>query len=235
MLHKSSVPLVPFALAALLISGCAEEDLAPVAASADELNPPAAGEFCLGVDVATAESAAALPLAPECPSCIGAQPPGMELVDVQPLSCAAGERYPLSAFAGTTTVVTLLSARCPFCQAQSIKMEQLRNELDAEGIEVQFVIVNWSEAAAQVGEFIERVPFPILQDEASIDAWSLFQGAKDDLYVYGPDGKLAAHTSPRLDTPYNLSEAEGYAYLRNAIVDATNGIPTAPTDGSGVP
>jgi hypothetical protein len=114
-------------------------------------------------------------------------------------------------------------------------MEQMRNELDAEGIAVNFVLVNWSEAAAEVGEFIERVPFPILQDEADINAWNLFQGNKDDVYVYGPDGLLAAHTSPRLDTPYNLSETEGYAYLRDAIVDAANGIPTEPSDGSGAP
>jgi hypothetical protein len=235
MLRKSSRLLIPFALATLLGAGCAEEEASPVVTPADELDPPAAGEFCLGVDVATAESAAALPLAPECPNCIGAQPPGMELADVQPLSCAAGETYPLSAFTGTTTVVTLLSARCPFCQAQSILMEQMRNELDAEGIDVNFVIVNWSEAAEQVGEFIERVPFPILQDEADINAWNLFQGGKDDVFVYGPDGLLAAHTSPRLDTPYNLSEPEGYSYLRDAIVDATNGIPTEPSEGSGAP
>jgi hypothetical protein len=216
--------LLSFNLAACGTDSAEDDSAAEAVPDADNLDPPEG--FCLGVSPEVASAAVELPLQTECPTCIGADPPGFVLQDLQPLSCSAGETYGISAFRGTTTVVTLLSGRCPFCQAQTLKMEQLRNELEVEGIAVQFVIINWSEAAAQVGEFIERVPFPILQDTAEVNAWGLYGGAKDDLFVYGPDGRLSAYTSPRAETPYNLSTEEGYTYLRQIIVDAAQGIPT---------
>lgn len=176
---------------------------------------------CVGPGADERSSAMELPAAPlECTTCPGAQPPAFSLPDVQPQSCSFGESYGVGAFAGKPTVVALLAAWCSFCQSQSTRMEQMRNELAAEGLEVNFVIINGDDAADRVDEFIQRVPFPILQDSVDAGVWEAFNGAKDDIFVYDADLSLVEWISPRGETPYNLSQEDGYAQLRNAILTA---------------
>ena len=68
--------------------------------------------------------------------------------------------------------------------------------------------------------FIDIVSFPLLQDVAEVDAWALHQGAKDDLYIYGPTGELLNFLPHGGEISTNLSTDEGYQNVLQAILDA---------------
>lgn len=199
----------------LLLGACASdsEDVSATPADSDS-----GGVFvCVGPSAADLAAALSLPASVECPTCEGSPPPSAAMEDVNPASCAAGQTYTVGAFEGRPTVVALLAAWCAFCQSQALRMEEIRAEFEEQGIDVNFVIINADNATAQVGELISRTRVPILQDLESIGAWDLFAGAKDDIYVYDAQLRLIDFLSPRGDKPYNLGNAEGYAYLVDAI------------------
>lgn len=96
----------------------------------------------------------------------------------------------------------------------------MRNQLLAAGLEVNFVSINKSDAADKQDKLIERCAFPLLQDLPEIDVWGIQDGGKDDFYIYGADGALVQHLSFNGDLDLNLSTAEGYDNLWNAILTA---------------
>jgi thiol-disulfide isomerase/thioredoxin len=211
----------------MALAGCSDTEQAdPILPDAGQQGSDAGGSpgVCIGPDADDLAVAMSLPAGPlECANCAGSRPPGFELADVQPQSCSFGENYDVGAFQGRPTVVALLAAWCSFCQSQSTRMEQMRNELAADGLDVNFVIINGDDAGDRIDEFIQRVPFPILQDTVEAGVWEAFGGAKDDIFVYDSELSLVEWISPRGETPYNLSEEAGYAHLRAAIMTAAEG------------
>lgn len=156
---------------------------------------------------------------PDCVECPGTAAPTWELYDFQPQSCGYGEIYGLERFRGTVTVVVLWSATCSFCQAQLSKIEELRLELSLQGIEPHIVGVSLSTTADFQERLTERGSIPLFQDTAEVNAWAMHNGDKDDMYIYAPDGTLDRFIDDG-SNDINLNTETGYAFVRDAIVDA---------------
>ena len=69
-------------------------------------------------------------------------------------------------------------------------LEQMRIELLLEGHKVYFLTINASNAVEQQQKLVDKCSFPLLQDTEEIDAWTLHDGGKDDMFIYGKDGSL---------------------------------------------
>ena len=106
--------------------------------------------------------------------------------DVQPKSARFNETYGLEALRGTTMVVILLEGYCPYCQSNSVVAQDLQNELSAEGLDAQIVILGDGNAA----EFASRVSLPIFKD-ADKSAWNEMRAGayKHDTFVFAPNGE----------------------------------------------
>ncbi|MGB0648416.1 MAG: TlpA family protein disulfide reductase [Bradymonadia bacterium] len=109
----------------------------------------------------------------EGPTTIGSEQPIWALQDLQPQSCGFQQYYGLDAFHGKPTMVVLLWAGCGFCQAQTEKLQQMHYELQAEGKDVHFVIIDQSAENPPIEYLTDRCNFPILQDESDINVWGL--------------------------------------------------------------
>ena len=213
------------ALASLLLVACADEGETGVPDSdwsgAFEVgSPPERVEACIGIDVPFTGEAPVAGAAIECPTCAGASPPGWQLEDFQPQSCGYGAVYGLDAFRGRTLLVALLSAGCGFCLSQTQYLEQMRLELEAEGAEIEFVLVNHQDQAAGQERMTERASFPMFQDVAAVGAWDAHEGHKDDIYIYSPEGLLLDYFPSGGDRDLALATEEGYANVMGAIRSA---------------
>lgn len=149
---------------------------------------------------------------------IGAPPPSWALRDFQPQSCGYGAVYGQSTFVGHVTLVALFSAGCTFCQSQTVGLERMRNELDVNGHDVEFIVLNIPGAQPYQQELVDRCGFPLFQDQANILAMEAYGGETDDMFVYGSDGKLAAYLHN--DGTISLSLDDGYAKVRAALLAA---------------
>lgn len=136
--------------------------------------------------------------------------PTWQLEDVQPDSEKFGETYGLEAFDGQVVFVAYLVGWCPYCRAQTEKLEELSAELEQAGVEVQFVTVHGVSAnnPEDQQELTSRCSFPVLQDTEAVGAWASGMGGKDDFFIYKPDGSLAAYLPPSSGT--NLNKQEDY-------------------------
>ena len=102
----------------------------------------------------------------------------------------------------------------------------MQQEFASLGYTVHFVAVNKSDATDYQERLIDRVGFSLVQDQDDINVWSLMNGNKDDMYVYGADGNLSdylAHSNQEFST--NLSTPEGYETLFNAVLYTIEGPP----------
>lgn len=200
--------------------GCnpSQETCSDVDAADDTENP---GE-CTGPTSEAIADSASDGSTPDCPSCEGADIPSFTLEDVQPLSCGYGESYGLDVFEGQTLLVTLLSAGCSFCQQQVGYLEQMQIELSLEGHDVEMVAINLDSQAERSEMLTDRCSFPVLQDTESDDVWGMYQGRKDDIYIYGADGTLHSFFRSGEELSLILSTEEGYANVRDALRDAAS-------------
>ena len=168
----------------------------------------------------------------DCATCPGATPPSFSIQDLNPTSCGYRRAYGLDVFSGRVTFVVLLRSTCGYCHAQLEKLEQMRFELLALGHELQLVVINQRGTEGTVSLLTERTQAPILQDLESVSAWEsladedtesptgLKGGDKDDMYIYGSDGRLVQFLDD--DDPshsLNLSTEEGYEYLKTALLE----------------
>lgn len=97
----------------------------------------------------------------------------------------------------------------------------MQDELKKEGKAVHFVVVNDANAAAHQENFIEMAAFPLFQDStATTTAWAQHQGGKDDIIIYDKNGKVAQFLPFSGPVSIILSQAEGYANVKNAILKA---------------
>jgi thiol-disulfide isomerase/thioredoxin len=189
----------------------------PVRADGGATDAGAPSEPSDASDAAPADDGGAGGGPPMDPRTVGAPMPRYALRDTQPLSCGFGATYGLPVFEGKVTAVVLLAGWCGFCQAQALKLEQLRIELAKESKDLQIVIVNKADAVDQVAELTRRTSVPVLQDLPSVDAWNLHAGYKDDFYVYGRDGRLADFLYFGGPRDINLSTEAGYATVKEAF------------------
>ncbi|MEE9384792.1 MAG: hypothetical protein V3V08_15420 [Nannocystaceae bacterium] len=99
----------------------------------------------------------------------------------------------------------------------------MRVEFEEAGVDVQLVAVNGDDAADDQAKLYERCSFPIFQDvnvSPSDNVWQLHGGGKDDMYIYGREGHLAAYLPADGPASINLSTDEGYAFVKQSILDA---------------
>jgi len=156
-----------------------------------------------------------------CPTCPGAEAPAWELNDFQPQSCGYGKSYGLERFRGHTTLVGLFSGWCDFCQAQAVELEHMRQELLMEGRDVQFVIINSADAVGDQQALVDRCAFPLFQDTAEVNAFSLHGGVKDDLIIYDREGLVSAFLpGSGEEGPTILLSAPGYENVKSKILAA---------------
>lgn len=155
--------------------------------------------------------------------------PSWTLEDIQPQSARFGERYGLddlaSANEGQHVFVALLVGWCPYCRAQAVVLEEIRQKAEFSG--VTFVVLH-GESANNADDqkgmlYLEDGTTPrhgmiTFQDVTGVNAWGLHGGKKDDFFIYGPDGKLERYLPGGQQT--NLSMAEGRAFLEQALRDA---------------
>lgn len=156
--------------------------------------------------------------------------PSWTLEDIQPQSARFGERYGLDELVsegeGRHVFVALLVGWCPYCRAQAIALEEIRQQAEFSG-KIEFVVLH-GESANNADDqkgmlFLEDGTTPrhgmiTFQDVASVDAWGLHGGKKDDFFIYGPDGTLERHLPGGQET--NLSTAKGRALVERALRDA---------------
>ena len=199
-------------------------------------------EDCVGPLVnseATTNSAANNRL--NCVTCEGAEPPNFILRDLNPNSCGVGQYYGISAFQAQVTLVVLLRSTCGYCQNQLEKLEEMRFELLLEGHTIWLAIINETNTENNLVAFTTRSMSSILQDVVDVNAWEAMSdiqtvsqddgqmvdmqvgGDKDDMYIYGTDGRLARFLDDDdREFSLNLSTPEGYMNLKTALLEVLN-------------
>ena len=214
--------------------------------SADEMAgfdlPSEPVEDCVGPTVSsevTTNSAANNQVS--CVTCEGAEPPNFILRDLNPNSCGVGQYYGIDAFQAQVTLVVLLRSSCGYCQSQLAMLEQMRFELLLEGHIVWLAVINETNTENNLVAFTTRSMSSILQDVEDVDAWQAMSdiqmvtqddgqvvdmqvgGDKDDMYIYGTDGRLARFLDDdNREFSLNLSTPEGYMNLKTTLLEVLN-------------
>lgn len=93
----------------------------------------------------------------------------------------------------------------------------MQKELKSEGSDVAFVAINSTDAVANQADLTSKCEFPLFQDVDSVNAWSLHGGGKDDIYVYGSDGKLAHYLKFGGPIDTNLAWPDAYAAVKKIV------------------
>jgi len=99
-------------------------------------------------------------------------------------------------------------------------MDKMQAELKGEGHDVAFVAINSSDAVAQQGAMSGACSFPLFQDTEAVGAWQLHGGAKDDFIIYDAKGKVVTFLPFNGSVDTALSDSEGYANVKKAILAA---------------
>ena len=68
-------------------------------------------------------------------------------------------------------------------------------------------------------KLVDQCSFPLFQDAPTVDAWALHGGQKDDLYIYGSDGKLVRFL-PHAAGKTDLGDPQAYAAFKAAVLEA---------------
>jgi len=93
----------------------------------------------------------------------------------------------------------------------------MQQVLAKEGKAVHMVAVNDSYAAGAQGNFVAKAAFPLFQDTTETTAWTLHGGGKDDIIIYGKDGKLAVFLPYSGPVSTHMATPEGWANVKGAI------------------
>ena len=96
----------------------------------------------------------------------------------------------------------------------------MRLELRNAGYtDVQFAAINSIDALGDRKNLSDRASFPLFQDNSEINGWDMHDGHKDDFYIYGRDGKLAAYLPVKGGPSIVLTTDEGYDYVKQQLVN----------------
>ena len=159
-----------------------------------------------------------------------------ELVDFQPKSPKYNQSTAWT-ISREASAVALLATRCPYCQKQVAKMEELKKDLEADHVQVNFVAVNIQSGEGDQHEFTSRYSFLLFQDTKEIDAFKQHRGRKDDYFIYNERGELTDYFPYLGDRKSDLTSPEGWENIKKALLRAIQNDLTAETvivDGEGV-
>jgi hypothetical protein len=95
----------------------------------------------------------------------------------------------------------------------------MQKELASESKTVAFAIVNSIDAVANQPDLVSRADFPLFQDTDTVKAWEAHGGGKDDIYIYGTDGKLTRFLKFGGPVNTDLSVPENFAAVKKIIVE----------------
>jgi hypothetical protein len=179
---------------------------------------PAPADGCVGVTPAANACADSIGEPVESPKMLGSSHPNWTLQDLQPQSCGYLQHYGLSTFHGTPSMVVLLWAGCGFCRGQAEKLQQMHDELTADDVAINFIIVDLAADNPPIELLTEVCGFPIFQDTEAVGAWGLHEGVKDDFFFYDAEGVLEILIPAWGEVEMNLSTEAGYRNIKNAAL-----------------
>ena len=93
-------------------------------------------------------------------------------------------------------------------------------ELAKAGKTVHFIIINSDSAQAYQQSLVDVSSARMFQDTVEVGAWKQHGGGKDDMVVYGSDGKLFKFLAVSASPSINLGTAEGYAHVKSVLQSA---------------
>ena len=146
--------------------------------------------------------------------------PNWKLRDFQPQSPRFGQVYGLEEFRGSVLVLALYEGNCGTCVVFAQRMNELEHAWQAEGLNVRMAIVNAAIAASSQKTLIDACGFPLFQDTAAVNAWRRQGGSQNDVYVYGPAGRLGTYFRWGGPVAYDPVTRHGQGNLRAAVVRA---------------
>jgi thiol-disulfide isomerase/thioredoxin len=128
--------------------------------------------------------------------------PAFDLEDINPKSPHAGESYGLDRFKGRYVVALMGAGWCASCISQVEYMQKIKADLEAKGRN-DFVMVAINDKSAAKASDQKQIcgkqgqaTFPIFQ-ATSTYGWQTFvdpqtgkPGAKNDAFIYAPDGRF---------------------------------------------
>ena len=103
-------------------------------------------------------------------------------------------------------------------------MQTIYDEMLAEGHDFNVVIINVKNEEALIENLTDTCSFPVFQDVEIVNAWLMYYGVKDDMYVYTADHLLHSYLSPFGSAVTVLSSEEGKQNMKNAIIAAEAGL-----------
>ena len=101
-----------------------------------------------------------------------------------------------------------------------MNLEKLKLEFEANRVKVNIITINIASAQSDQDEFTSRCSFPLFQDTDLENAFGQHQGSKDDYYIYNERGELSDFFPIGGDRESDLASPEGYANIKQAILDA---------------
>ena len=87
-------------------------------------------------------------------------------------------------------------------------------------MDVSLYVINESGSDLALEALVNASTLPTFQDYWGLDVWGMHTGGKDDFFVYGSDGKLSAYFKGYLPPNSDLSTPDGYANMKEAILNA---------------
>jgi hypothetical protein len=103
-------------------------------------------------------------------------------------------------------------------------MQVLHDEMLLEGHDFNVVIINVKNEVDLIENLTDKCDFPVFQDIDSVNAWDLYLGGKDDIYVYTADHLLHVYLTPFGSVVTALTSEVGKENVRNAIIAAEEGL-----------
>ena len=103
-------------------------------------------------------------------------------------------------------------------------MQTISDEMFEEGYDFNVVIINIKNEENLITSLTDTCSFPVFQDLETVNAWTLYNGVKDDIFVYTADHLLHSYLSPFGNTVTVLSSEAGKENMRNAIIGAHSGL-----------
>ncbi len=123
--------------------------------------------------------------------------PNVTLKDINPKSPSYGKMVNTNSFKGKRVAILMGAGWCASCVAQVEYMQTVKEQLEAQGkTDFQMLAMNVSSAnssgyhAAITGKK-KKATFPVLQSTSSSNGWGVFNGKKNDAFIYFANGKLA--------------------------------------------
>jgi len=103
-------------------------------------------------------------------------------------------------------------------------MQELHDEMLIEGHDFNVVIINVKNEVDLIGNLTDKCSFPVFQDVDTVNAWSLYSGVKDDIFIYTADHLLHSYLTPFGSVVTALTSDVGKENVRNAIIAAEAGL-----------